>query len=142
MVQVNSSPNGEGAQASSSNGSLTDTGMLRIIHFSNEPPNDDLETLLRRLTALSKDKKHHILARFLDEATSVVQEEVGQLTTELKKAIPAFDTVVSFAGNAELRKGRLQPSIDGVLHCLLHLGTYIAYEKRPCSTVFAILTPQ
>lgn len=97
----------------------------RVIYFSNEFPNDDLERLLRRLHLLSKDKQYPILARFLDNATKAVREEVRNLTTELKDLVPAFESIMSFAGESELRKGRLRASIDGILHCFLQLATYI-----------------
>ena len=99
---------------------------MRVAYFSNEFPNDDLQSLLRRMHLLSQDRRYPILARFLEEATRVVHEEVQDLTAELKKLVPAFTSVISFAGDAELRKSRLNPSIDGVLHTLLQLGTYIA----------------
>jgi hypothetical protein len=98
---------------------------MRVIYFSNEFPNDDLQGLLRQLHILSKDKRHPVLARFLDEATKVVRDEVRDLPTESKKLVPAFESIASLAGESTLRNSRLRGSIDGVLHCLLQLATYI-----------------
>lgn len=98
---------------------------LNLIYFSNEFPSDDLSYLLRRLHNHSKHRKHPILGRFLNEATRALREEVSQLRAELAHLVPTFESVTTLAGESELRKGPLCGSIDGVLLCVLQLGTYI-----------------
>lgn len=100
---------------------------FKAIYFSNEFPTDDLSILLRRLHNHSKQRSHVVLARFLNEATRVLRNEVCQLRTELAQLVPSFESVTTLAGETELRKGRLSQSIDGVLLCVLQLGTYIGY---------------
>jgi monodictyphenone polyketide synthase len=98
---------------------------MRLLYFSNEFPHDDPLDLLRRLYNLSKDRSHPTLARFIDEATIALREEVRRLPAALKALIPPFETALNMADHAELRKGPLCGSIDGVLLCLVELGTLI-----------------
>lgn len=98
---------------------------MKLAYFSNEFPHDDLQELSRRLHVHSKDKRHAILARFIDEATLAIREEVRRLPTALKGLIPPFETVLNFADHSELRKGPLSGSIDGVLLCVVELGIFI-----------------
>ncbi|KAJ5697002.1 hypothetical protein N7536_007414 [Penicillium majusculum] len=100
---------------------------FKAIYFSNEFPTDDLSILLRRLHNHSKQRSHAVLARFLNEATRVLRNEVSQLRTELAELVPSFESVTTLAGETGLRKGRLSQSIDGVLLCVLQLGTYIGH---------------
>ncbi|KAF7587027.1 hypothetical protein BBP40_007849 [Aspergillus hancockii] len=105
---------------------------MRLFYFSNEFPHDALHDLLRRLYNHSKDRNHSILARFIDEATVALRDEVRQLPVALKALIPPFETVLNLADHAELRKGPLSGSVDGVLLCLVELGTLIGYyESHP-----------
>ncbi|MCJ1247985.1 Atrochrysone carboxylic acid synthase Agnpks1 [Trapelia coarctata] len=107
--------------------SLGESCKMKLIYFSNEFPHDDLQGLLRRLHNHSKDRRHPILARFIDEATLAIRDEVRRLPTELKELIPPFETILNFADQSELRKGPLCGSVDGILLCLVELGTYIGY---------------
>ena len=101
---------------------------MKIAYFSNEFPHDDLQELLRRLHVHSKDKRHAVLSSFIGEATLAIREEVRQLPTALKALIPPFETIFSFADNAELRKSPLCESINGVLLCAVELGSFIGYS--------------
>ena len=98
---------------------------MKLAYFSNEFPHDDLQELLRRLHVHSKDRRHTILARFIDEATLAIRDEVRLLPTALKALIPPFETIFNFVDHSELRKGPLCGSIDGVLLCAVELGTFI-----------------
>lgn len=98
---------------------------LHLIYFSNEFPSDDLSYLFRRLHNHSKHRSHPILARFLQETTRALRQEVSRLRAELAHLVPAFESVTTLAGESELRKGPLCGSIDGVLLCVLQLATYI-----------------
>lgn len=107
-----------------------DLPKLKTLYFSNEFPTDDLSTILRRLHKQSKHCSHSILARFLHEATRVLRNEVSQLRSELAQLVPAFESVTTLASETKLRKGPLSQSIDGVLLCVLQLGTYIGYVSH------------
>lgn len=98
---------------------------MKLVYFSNEFPHDDLQNLLRGLHQHSKDRRHPILARFLEEATLAIRDEVRQLPTALKALIPPFESILHFADFADLRKGQLCGSIDGILLCTVELGTLI-----------------
>lgn len=98
---------------------------MKVVYFSNEFPRDDLSGLFRRLHQHSKDRKHPILARFFEEATRAIREEVRLLPTPLRSLIPAYETILDFADFSDLRKGPLCGSIDGILLCALELGTLI-----------------
>nr|A0A411PQP9.1 RecName: Full=Atrochrysone carboxylic acid synthase Agnpks1; Short=ACAS; AltName: Full=Agnestins biosynthesis cluster protein pks1; AltName: Full=Non-reducing polyketide synthase Agnpks1 [Paecilomyces divaricatus]QBG38888.1 nr-PKS [Paecilomyces divaricatus] len=105
---------------------------MKLIYFSNEFPPDDLHTLFRELHNHSKDRRHPILARFLEEATLAVREEVRRLPAHLRALIPPFESIWNFADFADLRKGQLCGSIDGILLCSVELGTLIRYyENNP-----------
>ncbi|KAK5654604.1 hypothetical protein OQA88_7234 [Cercophora sp. LCS_1] len=115
-----------------SSDSQEDFGRLRLAYFSNEFPHDNLPNLLRRLWNHSKDRSHPLLANFIDLATLAVREEIRQLPTAVKSLIPPFQTVLNFVDFADLRKGHLSGSIDGVLLAAVELGTYIGYyETHP-----------
>jgi hypothetical protein len=98
---------------------------LKLIYFSNEFPHDDLQSLLHALHKHSRDRRHPVLARFLEEATLVVREEIRQLPTALRALIPPFETVLDFSDFADLRRGQLCGAIDGILLCTVELATII-----------------
>ncbi|RWA08250.1 hypothetical protein EKO27_g6849 [Xylaria grammica] len=102
---------------------------MKVIYFSNEFPNDDLQQLFRQLLHSSKDRRHPHLARFLDEATLAVRDELGHLTPALRSLIPPFGTILDFAHFTDLRKGPLCGSIDGILLCVVEIGTLIHYYE-------------
>lgn len=108
----------------SSNSSM-DGSKMKLVHFHNEFPNDDLRDLYRRLQVHSKDKKHLILAAFLDNATSAIKEEVQKLPRALKDLIPPFESVLNFADYASLRQGPLSGSVEGLLLCVLEIATFV-----------------
>lgn len=98
---------------------------MKLAYFSNEFPHDDLQDLLRRLHLHSKDRQYPILARFIDEATLAIRDEVRQLPAALKSLIPPLDTLFHLADFPGLRKGPLCGSVEGVLLCAVELGTFI-----------------
>ena len=102
-----------------------DSLKMRLVYFSNEFPHDDLQNLFRGLHQHSKDRRHPILARFLEEATLALRDEIRQLPTVQRESIPPFETILNFADFADLRKGPLGGSIDGILLCTLELGALI-----------------
>lgn len=102
---------------------------LRLSYFSNEFPHDDLHGLLRKLRQHGFNTRHPILAKFMDEATRALREEVKELPTELRSLVPAFESIISLADESELRKGPLNGSMDGVLLCLVQISAYIGYRE-------------
>lgn len=104
---------------------------MKLTYFSNEFPSDDLPGLARQLHLHSKDRRHHILARFLQDATLAIREEVAQLPPALKDLLPPFESVLTFVEYPEMRRGPLSGSIDGVLLSTVELATFIGYV---CST--------
>ncbi|KAL8989971.1 MAG: hypothetical protein Q9177_001265 [Variospora cf. flavescens] len=120
----------------SSNSSL-DGSKMKLVHFSNEFPNDDLKDLYRRLLTHSKDKKHLILAAFLDEATSAIKQEVQKLPRSAKDLIPPFETILNFVDHPSLRQGPLGGSVEGILLCVLEIATFVGfYEESAEEYVF------
>jgi monodictyphenone polyketide synthase len=97
----------------------------RLVYFGNEFPPGDLTVLFRQLDNYSKDKRHPLLAMFLDEAANAVQDEVNTLPLELRNLVPSFDTIFTLAAAHELRRGALCGSIDGVLLGVLQIGAFI-----------------
>ncbi|KAH6635113.1 putative polyketide synthase [Chaetomium sp. MPI-SDFR-AT-0129] len=109
---------------------------MKILFLSNEFPHDDLATLCRALRRHSQDRRYPVLARFLEEATRAVRQEVRQLSASLRALVPAFESVLDLAGAefAALRKGRLCGSVEGVLLCVVELGAVIGhYENTPAA---------
>lgn len=100
---------------------------MKLVYFGNEFPHDDLRDLLRRLHSHSKDKRHTILARFLDDATLAIRDEVRQLPNHLRVLVPTFESILNFADHPELRKGPLAGSVEGILLCVVQLSTFIGY---------------
>lgn len=98
---------------------------MKLVYFSNEFPNDDLRELYRRIQVHSKDKRHLILAAFLDETTSAIKEEVQKLPRSLKDLVPAFESILNFADYASLRQGPLGGSVEGLLLCVLEIATFV-----------------
>lgn len=98
---------------------------LKLVHFSNEFPYDDQQTVFREILLHSKDRNHDTLARFLQEATIAIREEFVLLPSALKTSIPTFESIFDFVDFADARKGPLGGSIDGVLLCIVELGSLI-----------------
>lgn len=105
--------------------SLDEYSKMQLLYFSNEFPHDDLASLTRHLHVLSKQRRHPVLARFLDEATESIREEVRQLPASLRSLVTPFSVILDFVDHAELRKGPLGASVDGVLLVAVQLGTLI-----------------
>ncbi|KAL4887524.1 hypothetical protein BJY04DRAFT_225501 [Aspergillus karnatakaensis] len=103
---------------------------MKLLYFSNEFPKDDLQSIFRRLHNHSKDRRHAILARFLDDATLAVRDEVRLLPAAVKALVPAFETVLNLADYPELRNSPLGGSVDGVILCVLEIATLIGYYEN------------
>lgn len=104
-----------------------DISKIRLMFFSNELPFDNLQELFRGMHNLSKQKHYWLLARFFDEATVAVREEVEVMPASSRNTIPPFDTVLNLAEYLDLRKTSIWGSIEGVLLILVELGTLLMY---------------
>lgn len=100
---------------------------VKLVYFGNDYPHDDLQYLARRVHIHSKDRRHPILAKLIDEATLAVREEIRQLPASLKALLPPFESILSLADYPELRYGRLSGSIDGILLCIFELAIFVGY---------------
>lgn len=98
---------------------------MRLLYFSNEFPNDDIQELYRGLLVRSKERQHPHLARFIEDASLAVKDELRRLPAAQRALVPTFETVFELADYPQLRKGPLCGSIDGVLLCVLQLATFI-----------------
>ncbi|KAF2133650.1 ketoacyl-synt-domain-containing protein, partial [Dothidotthia symphoricarpi CBS 119687] len=108
---------------------------MKLIYFSNEFIFEDLPNIFRELHQHSKSRRHPVLARFLQEGTTAIRDEVHHLPTELRQLIPTFESILTFLEFSELRKGPLCGSVDGILLCIAELGTLIAYYES-CPSAF------
>ncbi|KAI9739232.1 MAG: Type I Iterative PKS [Cirrosporium novae-zelandiae] len=102
---------------------------MKLVHFSNEFPHDDLSELFRCLHVHSKKQAHSILASFLDQATFALRDEVQKLPRVSKALVPHFESISNLADNAELRKGPLGGAVEGMLLCVFELATFIGYHE-------------
>ncbi|KAF2844835.1 putative polyketide synthase [Plenodomus tracheiphilus IPT5] len=107
---------------------------MNVIYFSNEFQFEELPNVFRGIHQRSKSRNHPVLARFLQDGSVAIRDEVRQLPTELRRLVPTFETILTFVNFTDLRKGPLSGSVDGLLLCIAEIGTLIAhYESKPCS---------
>jgi len=99
----------------------------KLDFFSNEFPSDDLQDLFRRLQRQSKDKRFRFLATFLEECTTVVQEEALKLPQPLRDFLPSFPSVLTLADNDAFRQGPIGGALESALLCILEIGMLIGY---------------
>lgn len=102
-------------------------GKMQIVHFHNEFPYDDLATMYREMLAHSKDRGHPVLARFLDEATQAIREEMRLLPVALRAIVPPFESILDFVDFKDLLKGPLAASVEAILLIVVELGIFIGY---------------
>ncbi|KAJ5431569.1 hypothetical protein N7445_009301 [Penicillium cf. griseofulvum] len=126
----------EQASTPSTTGSLIEADKAKVGYFGNEFPPDELKDLFRRLYSHSKERRHESLARFIQEATSVVRDEVRLLPATLRTLVPTFNTLFDLANYPELRSGPLGGSIEGMLLCALQLASLIGYYEDSTSDGF------
>jgi monodictyphenone polyketide synthase len=100
---------------------------MKLLYFDNQFPNEDLQDLYRGLTTRSKDRGHPLLARFIDDATSAVRDELRLLSSSQRALFPPFESVFNLADHPQLRQGPLCGSVEGVLLCVLQLSILIGY---------------
>ncbi|KFY50141.1 hypothetical protein V496_09555 [Pseudogymnoascus sp. VKM F-4515 (FW-2607)] len=128
-----------------SSDSNKESRVITLAYFGNEFPPDDLQDLARRLHNHSKDRRHHVLARLLEETTSALRGEISSLPTKLRSLLPPIESILDLVDYPELRVGPLSGSIDGVLLSVIELATFIGhyeisgteFEFDPISTSLA-----
>ncbi|KAH8646188.1 putative polyketide synthase [Xylariales sp. PMI_506] len=112
--------------------SVCEPGKMKLVVFSNELAEDDLKDIVRRLHVHSKDTQHALLAKFLQDATSAIQEEVRQMSANLRALVPTFQTLFSLVEHTELRNGPLCGAVEGAIHCAIQIAALIGYyESNP-----------
>ncbi|KAJ9605946.1 Non-reducing polyketide synthase PKS8-1 [Cladophialophora chaetospira] len=105
---------------------------MKLLYFSNEFPKEDLQHIFRRLHSHSKNERHTILAQFVHDATVAVKDEIRNLPAELRRLIPTFDSILSWAADTDLREGLICGAVDGALLVVAQIATYIGYvENHP-----------
>jgi monodictyphenone polyketide synthase len=110
-----------------SSDSSSESRAITLAYFSNEFPPDDLHDLARQFHNHSKNKRHHILTRLLEETTSALRSEIRNLPTELRALFPPFESILNLIDYPELREGPLSGAIDGVLLSVVELATFVGY---------------
>lgn len=98
---------------------------MRIIHFSNKFPPDDLADLFRRLRLHSKCPNHVILARVLEEVTDVVREEITELPAELRSLLPPFQSILDLAESFNWHQGPLSGTFECVFLVLMPVCLFV-----------------
>ncbi|EIT75060.1 polyketide [Aspergillus oryzae 100-8] len=106
---------------------------MRIFHFSNKFPPDDLADLFRRLRLHSKCPNHVILARVLEEVTDVVREEITELPAELRSLLPLFQSILDLAESFNWHQGPLSGTFECVFLVLMPVCLFVG---RPDEFVF------
>lgn len=98
---------------------------MDLFLFSNELPGEDLNSVLRRLHFLSKQKRHAYLAEFLQLATAVFRAEIRRLPQADRAQCPYIESILELCNHGQLRKGRLAGAVDGVILIVLELASFI-----------------
>lgn len=102
-----------------------ESSKMKVVYFSNEFPHDDLRGLLCDLYTLSKSSRYPILARFLDDSTLAVRDEIRQLPASLATLFPPFENFLSLAAASTPSQVLLSSAVDSILLCVVELGTLI-----------------
>ncbi|KAK2616398.1 hypothetical protein QQS21_000639 [Conoideocrella luteorostrata] len=102
----------------------------RLILFSHEFPSGDVQDLLRRLHRHAKLPRFPYLARFLQECTSVLRQEVQKLQRPLRDSVPPFNDVITLASHWEkLMKSPLRGAWEGAFLCIYEIAMLIGHHE-------------
>ncbi|KAL9086392.1 MAG: hypothetical protein Q9165_007178 [Trypethelium subeluteriae] len=106
----------------------------KVLYFSGEipqgDPQGDQRHLFRKLHLLSKERRHSILASFLNSVTSALKEECSQLSRAQRELIPCYESVLDLTDHVvQLRKTSLGGAIERVLALVFQLGSFIAHHE-------------
>lgn len=100
---------------------------VRVLHFGNEFPPDDLHQLFRRLRLRSKHEDCLLLRQFLSRCAVVIRDEVRHLPAQLRSLFPPIGNVLDLISIPNWRRGPLSGAMEGVLLSLLEMGLFIGY---------------
>lgn len=104
---------------------MLDTEKLRLYHFPNVHPVDDVSRIVVLLRHRSKDSDHLFLRLFLEDATITLRKEFCTLPEHLRTTIPPFENILDLARVSTTRK---QPSgilIESLMVLVIQLGLII-----------------
>lgn len=103
---------------------------MEIIHFNNEFPKEDLQSIFRQLVKHSQENSHRLLAHFISEATRAVKDEIQQLSLQSRKCFSPFQDLFAWAEDTQLREGLFCGAVDGVLLVFLQICLYIIHVEN------------
>lgn len=112
--------------------------LARLILFSHECPSGNIQDLLRRLHKYAKLPRFPYLARFLQECTSVLRQEVQKLQRPLRDSVPPFNDVVTLASHWEqLKKSSLCGAWEGAFLCIYEIAMLIGlvFARARCPSL-------
>lgn len=100
----------------------TSTFML----LSHEFPSGDVKDLIRRLHRYAKLPRYSQLARFLQESTSVLRQEVQKLPRPLRDQVPPFSDIITLASHWDrLKESTLCGTWEGAFLCIYEIAVLI-----------------
>ncbi|EDP47078.1 hypothetical protein KXW98_000949 [Aspergillus fumigatus] len=103
---------------------------LALFYFANGLPPDDIQDLFQRLRSQSKTESGWTLRAFVVQATNALREEIRQLPHHLRNPLTPLDNALDLAVVPDWRRGPLAGALEGVLLCLIEIGSLIAYYER------------
>ncbi|PKX88913.1 non-reducing polyketide synthase encA [Aspergillus novofumigatus IBT 16806] len=114
---------------------------LALFHFANGFPPEDIQDLFRRLRSQSKTESGWTLRAFVVQATNALREEIRELPDHLRNPLTPLDSALDLAALPDWRRGPLAGALEGVLLCLIEIGSLIAhYERTPDQFKFSART--
>lgn len=99
---------------------------LALFYFANGLPPDDIQDLFQRLRSQSKTESGWTLRAFVVQATNALREEIRQLPHHLRNPLTPLDNTLDLAVVPDWRRGPLAGALEGVLLCLIEIGSLIA----------------
>ncbi|KAL6883098.1 polyketide synthase [Trichoderma longibrachiatum] len=104
----------------------TSTFML----LSHEFPSGDVKDLIRRLHRYAKLPRYSQLARFLQESTSVLRQEVQKLPRPLRDQVPPFSDIITLASHWDrLKESTLCGTWEGAFLCIYEIAVLIGHHE-------------
>lgn len=104
---------------------MSNEPIFGLFYFPSGFPKDDLQELFRLIRRQSKTKEHAILRDFLEHATCTLNEEVRRLPGSLRSVLPPLGNALDLVELSISQQGPLVGAVEGVLSCLLYIGSLI-----------------
>jgi monodictyphenone polyketide synthase len=114
-----------GASSTPSSFAMLDAERLKVYHFPNEHPVDDVARTTLLLRRRSKYTDHLFLRLFLEDATVTLRQELCHLPEHLRATLPPFENILDLANVPELRKLPLGILIESLMVLVIQLGLII-----------------